>query len=352
MMLWILPLHSFALEETHLSANNAIIIESDSGRIIFEKDAYEQKPIASITKIMTALVALEEGNLQDEVTISGTATNIYGSAIYIKPNEQWTLEDLLYGLMLRSGNDAAIAIAEHIGGSEEGFVFMMNEKAKKLGMNTTNFMNAHGLHEQDHYSTAYDMAILMQEAMKNEHFQQISSTKQYKARNHPYPWNNKNKLLTMLYPDSTGGKTGFTKKSGRTFVSTASKDSVNYIAVTLNAPDDWNDHIQMYEHAFTTYHLVILAKKGKIRFEKDNEMVEANITDNYYYPLKKTEKNKLHQQIVWKKHDTQAQAVLTYLLDGEIIKEIPLHINTKENLPWMRRLFEQFLRFFGVGAHG
>src|SRR5699024_7717393 len=148
-MFWMLPLHSFAVEEVNVSANNAIIMESDSGRIIFEKDAYEQKPIASITKIMTALVALEEGNLHDEVTISETATNTYGSAIYIKPNEKWTLEDLLYGLMLRSGNDAAIAIAEYVGGSEEGFVFMMNEKAKKLGMDTTNFMNAHGLHEEN-----------------------------------------------------------------------------------------------------------------------------------------------------------------------------------------------------------
>src|SRR5699024_9349794 len=351
-MLWMLPLHSFAVEEVHVSAKNAIIMEADSGRIIFEKDAYEQKPIASITKIMTALVALEEGNLQDEVTISDTATNTYGSAIYLKAKEKWSLEDLLYGLMLRSGNDAAIAIAEHVGGSEEGFVFMMNEKASKLGMNSTHFMNAHGLHEEDHYSTAYDMAILMQEAMKNEQFQQISSTKQYKAKNHPYPWNNKNKLLTRLYPHITGGKTGFTKISGRTFDSTASQDDVNYVAVTLNAEDDWNDHIQMYEHAFTTYKRVILAKKGKITFEKNEESIEAKITDHYYYPIKENEKDKLHQQIVWKKRDAEDEAILTYLLDGETIKEIPLQIKTKENASWIRRLFEQFLSLFGVGSHG
>src|SRR5699024_11118362 len=121
-----------------------------------------------------------------------------------------------------------------------------------------------------------------------------------------------------------------------------SQNDVNYIAVTLNAADDWNDHIQMYEHAFTTYKRVILAKKGKITFEKDEETVDARITDYYYYPLKEKEKDKLHQQIVWKKSDTKDEAILIYLLDGEIIKEIPLQINKKENVSWIHRLFEQF----------
>lgn len=345
------PIESKAIHETNISAQHAIIIESDSARVIFEKDAYEEKPIASITKIMTALIAIEEGNLQDTVTISASATNTYGSAIYIKQNEKWTLEDLLYGLMLRSGNDAAIAIAEHIGGSEAGFVFLMNEKAKKLGMNSTNFMNAHGLHDDKHYSTAYDMAILMKEAIKNEQFQTISSTSTYQAKNHPYPWHNKNKLLTSLYPSTTGGKTGFTKKAGRTFVSSAEKNGVSYIAVTLNAADDWNDHIKMYEDAFQTYKRVILAKKGSFTFKKDQRTLQAQVNDTYYYPLEKTEGKKLHQQIIWKNNQAN-KAKLIYLLDGETIAEIPLQIKEGKKTSWFSSLWQNILNLFGVGTHG
>lgn len=348
---FIKPIESKAIHETNISAQHAIIIESDSGRVIFEKDAYEEKPIASITKIMTALIAIEEGNLQDTVTISASATNTYGSAIYIKQNEKWTLEDLLYGLMLRSGNDAAIAIAEHIAGSEAGFVFLMNEKAKKLGMTSTKFMNAHGLHDDKHYSTAYDMAILMKEAVKNKQFQTISSTSTYRAKNHPYPWHNKNKLLTSLYPPTTGGKTGFTKKAGRTFVSSAEKDGVSYIAVSLNAADDWNDHIKMYEEAFQTYERVILAKKGSFTFKKDQRVMQALVDNTYYYPLEKTEREKLHQQIIWK-NDQANKAKLIYLLDGDIIAEIPLQIKEEKNKSWLTALWQKILALFGADAHG
>ena len=199
---------------------------------------------------MTAIIAIESGKMKEKVTVSREAIYTEGSSIYLEQGEKMTLEDLVYGLMLRSGNDAAVAIAEHVGGSVEGFVYLMNEKAKWLGMTNTHFDNPHGLDSDNHYSSAYDMAILMRYAMNNEKYREISGTSSYKSERRTYSWINKNKLLTQYYEYCTGGKTGFTKKTGRTLVSTASKDGMDLIAVTLNAPDDWKDHIHMYEWGF------------------------------------------------------------------------------------------------------
>lgn len=188
--------------------------------------------------------------MSEQTKTSRRAIYTEGSSIYLEQGEKMSIEDLIYGLMLRSGNDAAVAISEHIGGSVEGFVHLMNEKADWLGMTNTAFKNPHGLHEENHYSTAYDMAILMRYAMNNKVFREISGTNFYQAKMRSYGWKNKNKLLTSLYDYCTGGKTGFTKISGRTLVTTAEKENQQLIAVTLNAPDDWNDHISMYELGF------------------------------------------------------------------------------------------------------
>lgn len=158
------------IQPLHISAQGAALIDVKSGRILFEKNGDQKMRIASLTKIMTAIVAIENGNLEDMVTTSDNAYGTEGSSIYLKRGEQLTLEDMLYGLMLRSGNDAAVAIAEHIGGSVEGFAFLMNEKAKILGMNHTHFVNPHGLDDKEHYSTPKDMAILTAYALKNSTF--------------------------------------------------------------------------------------------------------------------------------------------------------------------------------------
>lgn len=245
-----MPLTSHAMIHMNVSAENAILIDQETGSILYEKNARERQQIASITKIMTAIIAIEYGEMEEKATASRRAIHTEGSSIYLEQGEKMTLEDLLYGLMLRSGNDAAVVIGEHIGGSVEGFVHLMNEKASWLGMTDTQFTNPHGLSEDGHYSTAYDMAILMQYAMDNPEYKKISATKSYQAKTRSYSWQNKNKLLTMFYDHSTGGKTGFTKSAGRTLVSTASKNGIELIAVTLNAPDDWRDHINMFEKGF------------------------------------------------------------------------------------------------------
>lgn len=253
-----------------VSANNAVLIDQSTGKILFEKKAHEKQSIASITKVMTAIIAIEQGDLEDEIIVSKRATHVEGSSIYLTKDEKISLEDLLYGLMLRSGNDAAIAISEHIGGSVEGFVYLMNEKAKWLGMMNTNFENPHGLESDNHYSTAYDMAILYKYAMENKTFQEISESPSYLSSNRAYTWFNKNKLLTKYYKYCNGGKTGFTKRAGRTLVTSAYKNGITLIAVTLNAPDDWKDHIRMFEWGFTQY---------DIRKITENNVVHQSITD-------------------------------------------------------------------------
>lgn len=258
-----------------VSAHRAILMDGETGRILYEKDAHSRSRIASITKIMTAVLAVESGRMDEEVTVSENASGTEGSSLYLKAGEKIKLEDLVYGLMLRSGNDSAVAIAEFVGGSLEGFVHLMNQKAAEIGMKDSHFSNPHGLDDhEDHYSTAYDMALLTKYAMENDLYKKIAGTKVHTAPNPEEKWDrkwkNKNRLVTELYKYSTGGKTGYTKLAKRTLVSTASKDGENLIAVTLNAPDDWNDHIGMFEYGFEQFDYKIVLEKGDIaKFDDD-----------------------------------------------------------------------------------
>ncbi|WP_404452894.1 D-alanyl-D-alanine carboxypeptidase family protein [Virgibacillus necropolis] len=242
------PLHGLA--KPSVSAINAVLMNERTGEVLFEKKAHEKQKIASITKIMTAIIAIESGKMNEMVKASKRAVYTEGSSIYLEQGEKMLLKDLVYGLMLRSGNDAAMAISEHVGGSMEGFVYLMNEKARWIGMTNTHFENPSGLDGEEHYSTAYDMALLMRYAMDNKIFERITKTEMYKSDTRDYAWKNKNKLLTTYYEYCTGGKTGYTKSAGRTLVSTASKEGVDLIVVTLQDPDDWIDHINLYEWGF------------------------------------------------------------------------------------------------------
>ncbi|RFU69048.1 D-alanyl-D-alanine carboxypeptidase family protein [Bacillus sp. V59.32b] len=286
-----------------VSSHSAILLEQGSGRVIYEKNAHEKSKIASITKIMTALLAVESGSLDETVKVSPNAVGTEGSSLYLKNGEKISLEDLTYGLMLRSGNDAAVAIAEHVGGSLGGFVWLMNQKAEEIGMKNTNFSNPHGLdNTKNHYSTAYDMALLTRYAMENDTYRKIAGTKVYRApntmENWDYVWRNKNRLLTQLYEYCTGGKTGYTKLAKRTLVTTATKDDLDLIAVTLNGPDDWNDHIFMYESAFKDYQNTEILSSGPIKKVKQKPYKgNVYIKNNFYYPLNEEEKEAVHIKI-------------------------------------------------------
>ncbi|MBO5929765.1 MAG: D-alanyl-D-alanine carboxypeptidase [Clostridia bacterium] len=242
-------LPSTTVSALSVSAQYACVIDAQTGRVIYEKNAYSPHSMASTTKIMTALVALENSNLSDIVTVSKNAAGVEGTSLYLKPGEKIVMEDLLYGLLLQSGNDAAIAIAEHIAGSTEKFALLMTSRAKNIGAKNTVFKNPNGLDEDGHVTTAYDLALITQQALKNEIFSKIVATKSIKIKNGTQTVTNHNKMLTM-YSDCIGVKTGFTKKTGRCLVTAAERGGTKIIAVTLNAPDDWNDHKNMLNHAF------------------------------------------------------------------------------------------------------
>lgn len=243
-----------------LSAHSAILMDGDTGQVLYEKNPDETGLIASTTKIMTALVALEQGDLQTVVTIPQEAVGVEGSSMYLKAGEQRTLEELLYGLMLSSGNDAAVALAIAVSGNVTDFVGLMNEKAQELGLSHTHFANPNGLDSQENYSTARELGILAGEAMKNPEFRQIVSTKSYQCEGHDL--RNHNKLL-WKYPGALGVKTGFTKKAGRILVGAAEQKGRTLVSVTLNAPDDWSDHKAMLDYGFSLYQEQVFLSEEK-----------------------------------------------------------------------------------------
>lgn len=289
-------LFPYSVQAISTSATSSILMDMDSGRIIYENNSHEVRSVASISKIMTAILAIESKKLDKTVKVSDVVLEAYGSGIYIKPGEKLTLQDLVYGLMLRSGNDAALMIAEYVSGSVPKFVEKMNQKAQEIGMKQTTFHNPSGLDEEDevgNFSTAYDMAILTSYAMKNKTYQKIVGTKKYtlKTNKNTYVWYNKNKLLTN-YENTTGGKTGFTKKARRTLVSTASKDQLNFVVVTLNDGSDFQDHENLHEYGFTYYKKYRLLKKGTVKIgdEKYYKNETLYIKNDIDYPLREDEK--------------------------------------------------------------
>lgn len=244
-------------EAVEVSAAAAVLMDADSGRLLYEKNGEKRMLIASTTKLMTALVALEQGGLQQEITVTG-GHMAEGSSMYLRPGEKLTLETLLYGLLLSSGNDAALAMTECMGGAVP-FVARMNEKAAELGMENTHFANPNGLDDEAHYSTAEDMAKLAAAAMDDPVLRRVASTRT--ARIGGRTLTNHNKLLSRV-EGCVGLKTGYTKAAGRTLVSCAERDGVRLVAVTLQDGDDWNDHASLYEQGFRVLRPVKAVERG------------------------------------------------------------------------------------------
>ena len=243
-----------------VSARKAYVLDGISGRVLYEKNATEQSLIASTTKIMTALVVCEQCNVLDRMRIPKEAVGIEGSSMYLKEGEILTLQELLYGLMLSSGNDAAVALAIYCGGTVEGFAEMMNDKARILGLKDTHFENPNGLDSPGHYSTAKDLAVLAAYAMENPIFAKTVSTKSVKIGDRYLT--NHNKLLWRI-DGADGVKTGFTKAAGRILVSSAVRNDRRLIAVTIDAPDDWNDHAALLEEGFSRYRVQTVVTAGQ-----------------------------------------------------------------------------------------
>lgn len=324
--------------EISVSAQSYCLMECDSGQITLQSNAKLRLPMASTTKIMTAILAIENMPLKKVVTVSSDACGIEGSSIYLCKDERLTAEELLYALMLESANDAACAIAIEVGGSVEQFVEMMNNKADELGLENTHFSNPHGLSAKEHYTTAEDLARLMCYCMKNKAFADITSTKRLSLEGSDDSYSrlliNHNKLLGT-FDGITGGKTGYTKESGRCLVTFCERDGIKLCAVTLNAPDDWNDHKNLYAKGFTLYKRVMLEKANQREYTSpvcggDSDLVSAALKDNIYVTLKTDSADV--SRVVYMEHfyyptieEGQIIGSVNYFLGGKLIASAPLY---------------------------
>lgn len=351
-------LQPMTAQAVSMSAQTAALVDVESGRVLYSKNGDQKMKIASLTKIMTAILAIENADLNSTVKTGKKAYGVEGSSIYLKLNEKMKLHDMLYGLMLRSGNDAATAIAEHISGSMEKFADLMNKKALDIGMEGTLFSNSHGLDwGEGNYSTANDMAKLLAYSLRNPVFKEIVSTKVKKV-----PWEgesyyrvfyNKNKMLS-LYPGGDGVKTGYTKQAGRCLASSASKDGWQLATIVLNAPDWWRDSGRLLDYGFNQYHRQLVLETETPLQEVDvtigqSDRVQLVAKKEIYYPIKVDEEQLF--TYTWEipdsvkapvKQNQQIGEVLVHFND-EVIAKIPLYsVDEVKKLSW----FERFLGFF------
>ena len=282
----------FPVKANALSAKSAVLMDAQTGRILYEKNGYQKGLIASTTKIMTALVVCEQTNVLDRVRIPAEAVGIEGSSVYLREGEVMTVQELLYCLMLHSGNDAATALAIYCGGTVEGFVGLMNDKASVLGLSDTHFENPHGLDAPEHYSTPRDLAVLAAYAMENPIFQKTVSTKRVTAAGRSLC--NHNKLLWRA-EGADGVKTGFTRAAGRILVSSAARQGRRLVAVTFDAPSDWEDHISLLNMGFSNYSLCTAVKCGDVLGTVEvaggsEQIVKLVAAEDFVFPFAADEK--------------------------------------------------------------
>lgn len=306
------------LKVNAISASSYIVMDTDNNRVLEGSNINKRSLIASITKIMTSMVVIDMTNVNKTVTIGDEVLKSFGSGIYVSVGEKISVINLLYGLMLRSGNDAAIALAYYTAGNMDNFAYLMNNKAKDIGMNNTTFVNSSGLEDGDkaNYSTVYDMALLSGYAINNSLYKQIVGTKDITVKTDlkTYVWHNKNKLLSS-YKYCVGGKTGFTEKARRTLVTNASKNGVNLTVVTFNDGNDFGDHKDLYEKYFDVLKEYEILSEGPIKTKYDN----TYLSKSFKMSLTKDEYKKLKKEIIY--YDDNA---------SNIIGKVKVSLNDKE----------------------
>lgn len=328
-----------------ISASSYIVMDQNSNQILYGSNYDSSSLIASITKIMTAIIVLENCDIDEVITVGEEVLTAYGSAVYIEVGEEISVRDLLYGLMLRSGNDATTVLAYHVAGSLENFALLMNEKVTELDLENTTFLNPSGLDEEtENKSTAYDMAVIMSYAMKNETFKTITSTEYYETKSSykKYTWENKNKLLGT-YDYITGGKTGYTEKAYRTLVTTASYDNMDIVVVTLNDGNDWIDHITLYETVFSNYEAIKVISKDITSFEDNNN--SYYVKNDYYALIKKSDDNNIDVKYsIYDKAVNDIYGKVSVYLNNEIIYEDNIYLieETTESLSWWQKILSWF----------
>ncbi|WP_175453985.1 D-alanyl-D-alanine carboxypeptidase family protein [Psychrobacillus sp. OK028] len=305
------------------ASSSYVVIDANTGRLLEGSDPNAALPIASLTKVWTAITVLDNVSLDEEITISNAAASQEGSSLYLKAGEVWTVESLLYGLLLHSGNDAAYALAEYTGGSIEGFTKLMNEKIELAGLKNSHFTNPSGLHHEDHFASAIDLANMFRLAMQNEAFAKIASAKSYSPKERSVTWKNKHKLLH--YNESAiAGKTGYTKAAGRTLVTFFEEDGKKVIVVTLNQSNDWNTHSSLAANIFKTYDNVKVVEKGKYRL-LDKQVIE--VKKDYFLLLNKEERDATKNILIIPR---KSSAKKPYFWNVTINNEVALKFNVKK----------------------
>lgn len=341
----------FSFPASAISAQNAILMDAQTGRVLLERNADARSLIASTTKIMTALIICEQTNVLDRVKIPKEAVGVEGSSMYLQEGEILTVQELLYGLMLQSGNDAAVALAIYCGGTVEGFAQLMNDKARMLKLSDTHFENPHGLDSPGHYSTARDLAVLSAYAMQNPIFNCVVSAKNVRVGNRSL--RNHNKLLWRL-EGAEGVKTGFTKAAGRILVSSVTRQDRRLIGVTINAPDDWRDHTQMHDHGFEQFKLSCLFAQGQTVGQMsvvggEQEFVSLVAAEDFYFPLAANESVSVivpGAGFVYAPVVRDADAGYVYVaVDDHVVAKLPVEyaqtveMSKPEEKPFWKKLF-------------
>lgn len=334
----VLTLHTKVSASVSVSAQSAIVICLDSREVIFEKNAYQKLPMASTTKIMTSLILAEQPDLSKTVKVTSEMVAVEGTSMGLLAGDTVSYRDLLYGMLLASGNDAANTTAIAVGGSIAGFADLMNKKAKELGLKNTSFVTPSGLDDENHYTTAYDLALLASAALENNIFKTVCSSKSATLYygNPPYKrtLTNHNKLLNS-YDGLIGVKTGFTKRSGRCLVTAAERDGKRVVAVTLNAPDDWNDHTAMLDYGLSETESVTY-KNDDLNdtipiISGDCDLVSTK-TENVQFCLSKSSVSKIKQKVVKPKFLYATVAAgekvgeIEYYLDNRLIKTADIYV--------------------------
>ena len=322
-----------------VSAETAILLEAHSGRILYEKRGDQKMFPASTTKVMTALLAVEAGEFDHMVKVSASAATQEGSSIYLTPGERVSRGDLIYGLMLRSGNDAAMALAEDLSGSKEAFAARMNQRAAELGAKNTSFLNPSGLHHQEHYTTARDLALISREAMKNQNFRTVAGARSYVATREPGAYNyfyNKNKVLYQ-YEGGTGIKIGYTRVAGRCLVASSKREGMELICVVLNAPGWFQDTYALMDYGYRSYQLEHIARAEqplkKVRVPGSSRFVAIGPKEAAVCPVERGEDRDSQISVSYRLDPLrsgpiqrwQRAGVLQISCEGQLVYEEPLY---------------------------
>ena len=340
-LLLFFPYFSSALTST-------VVMDVDSGRVLSASKEHKKMLIASTTKIMTCLIALENYNLDEEIEVGDEVLQSYGTNIYIEPGEVIRVKDLLYGLMLRSGNDASLSLAAHMDGGEDQFISLMNQKAKDIGMIDTTFQNPHGLDDNtENYSTSYDLALLSRYAYQNPIYREIISTKKYATKSSlkSYLWYNRVSLLTT-YSNCIGGKNGYTPKAGKSLVSVSKKNDLTLTIVSLNDSDIYNHHRDLYEYYFEKYqNYKILDHKNFYISPTLISNKNVYIKDDFIYPLREDELTSV-STFIHMKSSNHSVGEVEIRLGKEIIGVVPIYEREKkeDRESIFQKLFSLFTR--------